>query len=54
MRVVEVFGPTVQGEGPYAGRVCHFLRLGGCDYRCSWCDTPYAVDPAQVRKVPRR
>ena len=47
-----MFGPTVQGEGPYAGRVCHFLRLGGCDYRCSWCDTPYAVDPVQVRKVP--
>lgn len=52
MRVVEVFGPTVQGEGPYAGRVCHFLRLGGCDYRCSWCDTPQAVDPAQVRAAP--
>lgn len=49
MRVIETFGPTIQGEGPYAGRVCHFLRLGGCDYRCSWCDTPYAVDPAQVR-----
>jgi 7-carboxy-7-deazaguanine synthase len=49
MKVVEVFGPTVQGEGPYAGRVCHFLRLGGCDYRCSWCDTMYAVEPALVR-----
>lgn len=49
MRVVEVFGPTIQGEGPYAGRPCHFLRLGGCDYRCSWCDTMYAVEPAQVR-----
>jgi 7-carboxy-7-deazaguanine synthase len=47
--VVEVFGPTIQGEGPYAGRVCHFLRLGGCDYRCSWCDTMYAVDPEQVK-----
>lgn len=49
MRVVEIFGPTVQGEGPNAGRVCHFLRFGGCDYRCSWCDTPYAVEPALVR-----
>lgn len=47
-----MFGPTVQGEGPYAGRVCHFLRLGGCDYRCSWCDTPQAVDPAAVRLAP--
>lgn len=51
MRVVEVFGPTVQGEGPYAGRVCHFVRLGGCDYRCSWCDTPQAVLPELVREA---
>jgi 7-carboxy-7-deazaguanine synthase len=49
MRVVELFGPTIQGEGPHAGRVCHFLRLGGCDYRCSWCDTMHAVDPEQVK-----
>jgi 7-carboxy-7-deazaguanine synthase len=48
---VEIFGPTVQGEGPYAGAVCHFLRLGGCDYRCSWCDTPHAVEPALVRQA---
>lgn len=52
MRVVETFGPTVQGEGPYAGRVCHFLRLGGCDYRCEWCDTMYAVEPRLVRQAP--
>jgi 7-carboxy-7-deazaguanine synthase len=49
MKVVEAFGPTIQGEGPFAGRACHFLRLGGCDYRCVWCDTMYAVDPEQVR-----
>jgi 7-carboxy-7-deazaguanine synthase len=51
MRVVEVFGPTIQGEGPFAGRACHFLRLGGCDYRCSWCDTPQAVEPRLVRQA---
>lgn len=49
VRVVETFGPTVQGEGPYAGRVCHFLRVGGCDFRCSWCDSPHAVLPELVR-----
>lgn len=49
MRVIETFGPTIQGEGPYAGRVCHFVRFGGCDYRCSWCDSIQAVDPALVR-----
>jgi 7-carboxy-7-deazaguanine synthase len=47
--VIEVFGPTIQGEGAEAGRPCYFVRLGGCDYRCSWCDTMYAVDPIQVR-----
>jgi 7-carboxy-7-deazaguanine synthase len=47
--VIEVFGPTIQGEGAEAGRPCYFIRLGGCDFRCSWCDTMYAVDPVEVR-----
>jgi 7-carboxy-7-deazaguanine synthase len=51
VRLAEAFGPTIQGEGPYAGRVAHFLRLGGCDYRCDWCDSMHAVDPASVRAM---
>lgn len=47
--VVEIFGPTIQGEGVDQGVVAHFVRFGGCDYRCTWCDTPYAVLPAEVR-----
>lgn len=43
LRVSEIFGPTIQGEGAQIGRPTVFVRLGGCDYRCSWCDTPYAV-----------
>lgn len=42
--VVEIFGPTLQGEGPAAGRNAVFLRLGGCNLSCSWCDTPYSWD----------
>jgi 7-carboxy-7-deazaguanine synthase len=49
--VVEVFGPTVQGEGALAGRPTYFVRFGGCDYRCSWCDSMYAVEPALVRQA---
>jgi 7-carboxy-7-deazaguanine synthase len=47
--VVEVFGPTVQGEGPDMGRPAYFVRFGGCDFRCSWCDSMHAVAPSQVR-----
>src|SRR5579864_3966914 len=43
--VSEIFGPTVQGEGPLIGHPSVFVRTGGCDYRCSWCDTLYAVLP---------
>jgi 7-carboxy-7-deazaguanine synthase len=42
--VSEIFGPTLQGEGPFAGRAVQFLRLGGCNLSCSWCDTPYTWD----------
>jgi 7-carboxy-7-deazaguanine synthase len=47
--VVEIFGPTVQGEGPEMGRPAYFVRFGGCDFRCSWCDSMHAVDPPQIR-----
>jgi len=43
--ISEVFGPTIQGEGALIGTQTIFVRTGGCDYRCSWCDTGYAVLP---------
>lgn len=43
--VSEVYGPVCQGEGRMIGRPTIFVRFGGCDYRCSWCDSMYAVDP---------
>jgi 7-carboxy-7-deazaguanine synthase len=36
--VVELFGPTIQGEGPDVGQPCYFVRFGGCDFRCGWSD----------------
>lgn len=51
--VAEVFGPTVQGEGELQGVPCYFVRLGGCDFKCSWCDTPHAVLPEEVRQLER-
>jgi 7-carboxy-7-deazaguanine synthase len=44
IRISEVFGPTIQGEGALIGQATVFVRTGGCDYRCSWCDTMFAVD----------
>lgn len=41
---VEAFGPTLQGEGAAAGRLSSFLRFGGCNLSCSWCDSPYTWD----------
>lgn len=44
IRVNEIFGPTIQGEGALIGQPTVFVRTGGCDYRCAWCDTLHAVD----------
>lgn len=43
--ISEIFGPTLQGEGPLIGKPSVFVRVGGCDFRCNWCDTLYAVLP---------
>jgi 7-carboxy-7-deazaguanine synthase len=45
IRISEIFGPTIQGEGPLIGKPTVFVRTAGCDYRCAWCDTLYAVLP---------
>lgn len=44
IRVSEIFGPTIQGEGALIGLPTVFVRTGGCDYRCAWCDSLHAVD----------
>ncbi|MEY3544349.1 MAG: hypothetical protein RLZZ106_1147 [Cyanobacteriota bacterium] len=44
--VVETFH-SLQGEGLHAGRSAFFIRLGGCQVGCSWCDTKHSW-PVQV------
>ena len=44
LRIAEIFGPTIQGEGVLIGEPTVFIRAGGCDYRCSWCDSLHAVE----------
>ena len=50
LAVVEMFGPTIQGEGPLAGSKTMFVRFGGCDYRCQKCDSLHAVIPGAIKK----
>ncbi|WP_042164555.1 7-carboxy-7-deazaguanine synthase QueE [Paenibacillus gorillae] len=42
--VMEIFGPTVQGEGMVIGQKTMFVRTAGCDYSCSWCDSAFTWD----------
>ncbi|MFF0830757.1 7-carboxy-7-deazaguanine synthase QueE [Brevibacillus sp. NPDC003359] len=42
--VLEIFGPTIQGEGMVIGQKTMFVRTAGCDYRCNWCDSAFTWD----------
>jgi 7-carboxy-7-deazaguanine synthase len=41
LNICEIFY-SLQGESTYSGLPCIFIRLSGCNLRCSWCDTTYA------------
>lgn len=37
---------TIQGEGFHMGKPAYFVRVGGCDIGCSWCDTKFSWNPS--------
>lgn len=43
MKLCEIFA-SIQGESTHAGRPCVFVRLTGCNLRCTYCDTVYSFD----------
>lgn len=49
--VVELFGPTIEGEGRIIGTQTFFIRFGLCDYKCRKCDSMHAVDPNLVKAL---
>ena len=40
MHIIEIY-KSVQGESTFAGLPCIFVRLAGCNLRCTWCDSEY-------------
>ena len=52
--VLEIFGPTIQGEGMVVGQKTMFIRTAGCDYSCAWCDSAFTWDGSakdQIRQM---
>jgi 7-carboxy-7-deazaguanine synthase len=50
LRVSEIY-LSLQGESTFAGLPCVFVRLTGCDLRCSYCDTAYAFTGGRVMSL---
>ena len=48
--IVETFY-TIQGEGFHTGKPAFFVRIGGCDIGCSWCDTKFSWNPGLHKLV---
>lgn len=50
MKISEIFY-SIEGEGIEIGRPEIFVRLAGCNLRCNWCDTPYALENGKEMSV---
>ncbi len=50
LTVNEIF-KSIQGESSFTGLPCIFVRLTGCNLRCTWCDTEYAFYEGKTKSV---
>ncbi|HEV3206765.1 MAG TPA: radical SAM protein [Terriglobales bacterium] len=50
MQITEIY-KSIQGESTHAGLPCVFVRLTGCNLRCSWCDSEYTFTGGQRRTI---
>ena len=50
MKISEIFY-SIEGEGIEIGRPEIFIRLAGCNLRCTWCDTPYALENGKEMSI---
>lgn len=50
VRITEIYA-SVQGESTHVGKPCVFVRLTGCNLRCTWCDSEYTFTGGQWRTI---
>jgi 7-carboxy-7-deazaguanine synthase len=50
MQITEIY-KSLQGESTYAGTPCVFVRLTGCNLRCTWCDSEYTFQGGRKMTV---
>jgi 7-carboxy-7-deazaguanine synthase len=50
MQITEIY-KSLQGESTHAGLPCVFVRLTGCNLRCSWCDSEYTFTGGQRKSI---
>lgn len=51
MKITEIF-KSIEGETSYVGLPCSFIRVTGCNLRCSYCDTTYAYEGGREMPIP--
>ena len=50
IRIIEIY-VSVQGESTWAGLPCVFVRLAGCNLRCTWCDSEFTFTGGEYRSI---
>ncbi len=50
LQIIEIFA-SLQGESTHAGLPCVFIRLSGCNLRCSYCDTRYSFEGGELISI---
>jgi len=50
LRIIEIY-PSIQGESTWAGLPCVFIRLAGCNLRCTWCDSEFTFTGGEHQSV---
>ena len=50
LRIIEIYA-SIQGESTWTGKPCVFVRLAGCNLRCSWCDSEFTFTGGEYRSI---